>query len=285
MNSKTATLYIVATPIGNLGDMSARAVQILRTVKLILAEDTRHAGILLKEFDISTQCWSYHDHNEEKQLPSVIERLQAGCDIALISDAGTPLISDPGFTLVRAAQKEGITVSPVPGASALTAALSASGLPTDRFSFSGFLPSKAGPRQRLLGSLKSESQTLVMYESSHRIVASLDDLIEVMGPERYIVIGRELTKKFEQFYCGPAAEVRATICSADNHQKGEFVLMVAGQTEVNPEHTEVMRFLSLLTPEVSVKTASQLAAKWFGGKRNDYYDLAMSVSKQEVKSE
>ncbi len=285
MNSKTATLYIVATPIGNLGDMSARAIEILRSVELILAEDTRHAGILLREFDIATQCWSYHDHNEEKQLPSVIERLQNGSDIALISDAGTPLISDPGFTLVRAARRQGIMVSPIPGASALTTALSASGLPTDRFSFSGFLPAKAGPRQRLLASLKSESQTLVMYESSHRIIASLNDLVEVMGPDRYIVIGRELTKKFEQFYCGSAVTVRETICSADNHQKGEFVLMIAGQTDVSPEHTEVVRFLTLVNAEVSVKTASQLAAKWFGGKRNDYYDLAMSLRKGEVKSD
>ena len=285
MNSKTATLYIVATPIGNLGDMTSRAIDVLKAVDVILAEDTRHAAVLLREFGIQTRTWSFHDHNEDKQRDSVLERLEGGSDIALISDAGTPLISDPGFTLVREARRRGITVSPVPGACAVIAALSASGLPTDRFTFNGFLPSRAGPRRRVFSSLRQESQTLIMYESSHRIVACLDDLIHEMGAQRYIVVGREITKKFEQFYCGSAEEVRETIAGADNHQKGEFVLMIAGQTEVSAEQSEIRRFLTLLSSEVSVKTASQLAASWFGGKRNDYYQLAMTLREEEQGSD
>ncbi|MBX2867358.1 MAG: 16S rRNA (cytidine(1402)-2'-O)-methyltransferase [Acidiferrobacterales bacterium] len=281
MNSKTATLYIVATPIGNLGDMTTRAIEVLKAVDVILAEDTRHAATLLREFGIDTRTWSFHDHNEDKQRDAVLDRLEEGNDIALISDAGTPLISDPGFTLVREAQRRGLNVSPVPGACALIAALSASGLPTDRFSFNGFLPAKTGARRRVFSSLRQESQTLIMYESSHRIIACLDDLILEMGAERYVAVGRELTKKFEQFYCGSVEAVKETIASADNHQKGEFVLMIAGQTEISVEQAEVRRFLSLLSKEVSVKTASQLAAGWFGGKRNDYYQLAMRLREDE----
>ncbi len=217
-------LYIVSTPIGNLGDFTFRAVDTLKSVQLIAAEDTRKSGVLLKHYEISTPMLPYHDHNKEQATPGLLRKLESGDDIALITDAGTPLVSDPGFYLVRAAVHSQIEVIPIPGASAMLAALVAAGLPSDRFTFEGFLPRKKG-RQTRFKLLADDPRTIIIYESPHRVARTLRDIGEYMG-DRQIVIGRELTKKFEEFIRGSVSEVREHLDTRSI--KGEVVIMIGG---------------------------------------------------------
>lgn len=278
----TGTLYVVATPIGNRADITRRAQEVLAAVDRILAEDTRHSGALLAALGIATPLLSLHEHNEAAQTEAVVGRLLAGEDLALISDAGTPLISDPGFRLVRAARQAGIPVVPVPGASALIAALSAAGLPTDRFVFEGFLPAKAPARRARLQALAAETRTLVFYESSHRIRDCIDDLAAIFGPERHAVIARELTKAFEQIQGGPLTELRTWLVADPNRTRGEFVVLVQGaepppDADVPPE---AQRVLAILLRELPVKQAAALAAEISGARRNALYQWALGHAKR-----
>ena len=219
------TLYIVSTPIGNLADFTFRAVDTLKSVDLIAAEDSRVSGVLLKHYEIKTPMLAYHDHNKEQATPGLLRKLEKGDDLALISDAGTPLISDPGFYLVRAAIREGVQVVPIPGPSAMLAALVAAGLPSDRFTFEGFLPRKKG-RQTRMKILAEDPRTLILYESPHRISRTLRDIAEYMG-DRQVVIGREITKKFEEFIRGSVSEIREQLSSRSI--KGEVVILIGGK--------------------------------------------------------
>ncbi|MFO7992656.1 MAG: 16S rRNA (cytidine(1402)-2'-O)-methyltransferase [Marinobacter sp.] len=275
----SGTLYIVATPIGNLDDMSPRAAAILSRVAVIAAEDTRHSGRLLQHLGIRKQMMALHDHNERDKAGQILEKLAASQDVALISDAGTPLISDPGYVLVREARARGFRVTPVPGACALVTALSAAGLPTDRFLFEGFLPARQGARTTALERLARESATLVFYESPHRIVDTVRDIERVMGSDRELVLARELTKTFETFYAGAAKSV-ADILEADPHgSRGEFVVMVHGASdaEVAVGSVEVDRVLGLLLQELPVKKAAKLAAELTGRPKNELYQRALAL--------
>ena len=236
------TLYIVATPIGHRADLSIRAIEILQGVSCIYAEDTRHSLPLMQFHGIRTRLSALHEHNESQRAAAIIEHLKEVGSAALITDAGTPLISDPGFRLVSACHAAGVRVSPVPGACAVTAALSVSGLPTDRFLFVGFPPAKSGARQRWYARLASEPQTLVLYESPHRIVDSLSDLAESVGPDRQITVARELTKRFETLLRGSVSEVLQQVQADSNQQRGEFVLVVASAEFSNSAATSCVRF-------------------------------------------
>ncbi|MDF0752190.1 16S rRNA (cytidine(1402)-2'-O)-methyltransferase [Marinobacter sp. 71-i] len=279
LSEQGGTLYIVATPIGNLDDMSPRAAAILSRVAVIAAEDTRHSGRLLQHLGISKPMMALHEHNERDKAGQVLEKLAAGQDVALISDAGTPLISDPGFVLVREARARGYRVSPVPGACALISALSAAGLPTDRFLFEGFLPARQGARKTALERLARESATLVFYESPHRIVDTVRDIEQVMGAERELVLARELTKTFETFYAGHAAGVRENIEADPHGSRGEFVVMVHGASaeELSASSAEVDRVLVLLLAELPVKKAAKLAAELTGRSKNELYQRALEL--------
>ncbi|MFT5722551.1 MAG: 16S rRNA (cytidine1402-2'-O)-methyltransferase [Motiliproteus sp.] len=273
-------LYIVSTPIGNLGDISARALDILQSVQLIAAEDTRHSGRLLQHFCISTPMWALHDHNERAQADKIVQRLSEGENIALISDAGTPLISDPGYHLVRKVREAGFRVVPIPGACALVAALSASGLPTNRFAFEGFLPAKSQARLQRLEKLVADDRTLMFYESPHRVIASLEAMLEVFGADRYVVMARELTKTFETIK-GDTLGQLIDWMKADHHQqKGEFVILVQGAVEepdteaLSPEESRV---LNLLLEELSLKQAAALAAKICNSKKKKLYQAALAL--------
>jgi 16S rRNA (cytidine1402-2'-O)-methyltransferase len=263
---------VVATPIGNLGDMTPRAVEVLQRVDRIAAEDTRHSAGLLRHFSLTTPMLSLHEHNERQKVAALLQRLQAGENIALISDAGTPLISDPGYVLVREAQLAGVRVVPVPGASALVAALSASGLPTDRFSFEGFLPAKGGARRKVLEALRQESRTLAFYESPHRILESLADMAGVFGETREAVVARELTKTFETLRHDTLGNLLEWMRGDANQQKGEFVVLVHGAEDgeegIDPEPR---RIADILAQELPVKQAAALAAKISGEKKNALY--------------
>ncbi|MEP6634049.1 MAG: 16S rRNA (cytidine(1402)-2'-O)-methyltransferase, partial [Luteimonas sp.] len=227
-SSGAGTLYIVATPIGNLGDLSARALDTLRNVAAVCAEDTRHTRQLLAHYGVERPLIALHEHNEAEVAAKLVARLRNGDALALVSDAGTPLVSDPGFRLVRAAREAGIKVSPVPGASAVIAALSVAGLPSDRFVFEGFLPAKAAARRERLAQLAGETRTLVLYESSHRIEAALADLVAVFGAERKAVVARELTKLFETVLDGSLGALHARIAADADQRKGEFVMLIEG---------------------------------------------------------
>jgi 16S rRNA (cytidine1402-2'-O)-methyltransferase len=278
----TAVLYIVATPIGNFGDFSPRAVEVLRSVMLIAAEDTRHSAKLLQQFGITTRTVSCHDFSTGKQLRNLIARLESGESIALISDAGTPAISDPGYLLVKLARERGIRVSPVPGASALLAALSVAGLPTDRFVFAGFLPAKKAARRKALQAFKLEQSTQVFFESPHRIVACLRDIVEICGASRQLFIGREMTKLFETTMLDTAALCLSRIESNPDQQKGEFVLVLSGESQSSAEsqvEQEGLRVLACLLPEMSTRQAATLAAKISGASRNALYAAALRFSK------
>ena len=273
-------LYIVSTPIGNLGDISARAVQTLQSVQLIAAEDTRHSARLLQHFDIDTPMWALHDHNERAQADRIVQRLAEGENIALISDAGTPLISDPGFHLVRTVREAGFKVVPIPGACAVVAALSASGLPTDRFAFEGFLPAKQQARRQCLEALVDDSRTLVFYESPHRLLGSLQAIADAFGPERYLVLARELTKTFETFHGDRVGALIDWVRADPNQQKGEFVLLLQGADNTGQQDgldAEQLRVLSILLQELSVKQASALAAKICQGKKKAFYQAALAL--------
>ena len=271
------TLYVVATPIGNLADMVPRALDILKTVALVAAEDTRHSGRLLRHFGIDTRLVSYHDRGEVDQGETVLAALAEGRDVALISDAGTPLISDPGYRLVRAARAAGFAVSPVPGACAAVAALSAAGLPSDRFVFEGFLPARAGERQRRLEVLAHEPRTLIFYEAPHRILETLADIATVFGAERELVLGREISKAFETFLTGSAAELGARVAADANQRRGELVLMAAGAPERAPEGDDLDRVLTVLLEELPLKQAVGLAARITGAAKNQLYERALAL--------
>ncbi len=276
---KQGTLYVVATPIGNLGDISRRAIEILQKVELIAAEDTRHSKSLLMQYSIDTPMQACHEHNEQQLAPALIEKLLSGQDIALISDAGTPLMSDPGYRLVRAAQDAGIAVSPVPGACAAIAALSVSGLPTDRFLFVGFPPHKQSARQRFYEQLQRHAETLVFYESSHRIQDSLDDMCSVFGELREVVMARELTKTFETVRRSTLPELCDWVKSDHNQQKGEFVILLQGaQLQQDAQEVDLEQVLKPLLEELTVKQASHLAAKITGQKKNRVYKIALEMS-------
>lgn len=278
--SQPGILYVVATPIGNLEDISARALAVLREVAVVAAEDTRHSGILLSHFGIRAELISLHDHNEAERAPLLVARLQAGESVALISDAGTPLISDPGFELVRAARAAGIAVSPVPGASALIAALSVSGLPTDRFVFEGFLPAKQSARRERLEVLAAEPRTLVFYESVHRLQESLEDMATAFGPERPAVLARELTKLHEQVRDASLQALVEWAGSDPVAAKGEVVLMVAGAAAAESDalDAEVERVLKTLLKELPVKQAAALAAEITGLNKNPLYQRALELA-------
>ena len=266
------TLFIVATPIGNLGDLSPRALDTLRSVAAICAEDTRHTRQLLSHFGIDRPLVALHEHNEEAIAERVIERISSGDSLALVSDAGTPLVSDPGFRLVRAARAAGVRVSPVPGACAAIAALSVAGLPSDRFTFEGFLPAKSSARRERLGRLASETRTLVFYESSHRIAESLADMRSVFGDERPAVIARELTKLFETVLDGTLAELHAQVEADDNQRKGEFVVMVRGVVDdLEAQLVEGHRLYAKLSEHLPPSTAAKLAAEISGAPRKALY--------------
>ncbi|UTA48857.1 16S rRNA (cytidine(1402)-2'-O)-methyltransferase [Simiduia sp. 21SJ11W-1] len=266
-------LYVVATPIGNLGDMVPRAVETLQTVALIAAEDTRHSAKLLEHFHIKTPLVAYHDHSDSHRTAQLIARLQAGESVALISDAGTPLVSDPGYQLVAAARAAGVRVVPVPGACAVIAALSASGLASDRFSFEGFLPAKQVARSKRLAELAGDTQTLIFYEAPHRILATLEDLVAAFGPERQVVVARELTKTFETFLSGSACEVRDRVAGDSNQQRGEIVLLVAGAPKVQTVALDerAQQVMTLLAAELPPKKASALAEQITGVKKKQLY--------------
>lgn len=275
------TLYIVATPIGNLGDLSPRAEKVLSSVAMVAAEDTRHSGRLLQHLGVQKPMIALHEHNERERVERVLKELQAGKDLALISDAGTPLISDPGYIVVREARKLGIKVSPIPGPCALVTALSAAGLPTDRFLFAGFLPARRAGRKAVLESLKREQATLVFYESPHRILDTLADLVEVLGSGRELVLGRELTKTFETFYSGPAETVLAELESDPHGSRGEFVVIVRG-AEASAEAEsgaglDVDKLLTLLLAELPVKKAAKIVAELTGGSKNELYQRALRL--------
>ena len=277
-SNSAGTLYVVATPIGNLEDISARARRVLREVALIAAEDTRRSSRLLQHFGIATPLAACHEHNEREEGSRFLGRLQAGDDVALISDAGTPLISDPGYHLVRQARAAGIRVVPVPGACALIAALSAAGLPSDRFIFEGFLPAKAAARRARLELLKEESRTLIFYEAPHRILECLADLATVFGAERPALLGRELTKTFETLQGLPLEQLHAWVEADGNQQRGECVLVVAGWEAPQGEeavNAEALRVLDLLLGELPVKRAAALAAEITGVRKNLLYQLAL----------
>lgn len=273
------TLFIVATPIGNLDDLSRRAETVLAQVDLIAAEDTRHSGRLLQHLGINRPMWALHDHNERDRASALLDRIERGESVALISDAGTPLISDPGFVLVKEARRRGIRVTPVPGACAMVAALSAAGLPTDRFLFEGFLPAKAVARRKALGALARETATIVLYESPRRIQDLLVEVVEVLGGEREVVLARELTKTFETFYTGSSSEVLDQVRGDENAGKGEYVVMVAGAPS-DPEvgaSVDADQVLALLLPELPVKKAAKIAAELTGRSRNDLYQRALEL--------
>ena len=278
MNSENSALYVVATPIGNLGDMSQRAVEVLQQVALIAAEDTRHSARLLQHYAVTTPCVALHEHNEREQSSRLLQRLANGESVALIADAGTPLLSDPGFHLVQQARLQGVRVVPVPGPSALVAALSVSGLPTDCFKFLGFLPAKTAARRQRLEALVTEPCTLVFYESPHRILDSLADMGAVLGATRPAVLARELTKTFETVRGGSLAELLGFVAADANQQKGEMVLLVAGAPAVESAvDAEAERILGILLEELPVKQAAALAARITGGKKNQLYQRALAM--------
>ena len=267
-----ATLHVVATPIGNLGDLSPRAQQVLREVAAVCAEDTRRSGQLLAHFGIGTPLLALHEHNEQQLAERLVARLLAGESLALVSDAGTPLVSDPGYRLVRAARAAGVKVSPVPGPSALVAALSVAGLPSDRFTFEGFLPAKASARRERLAALAGEPRTLVFYESSHRIEESLADLRAAFGDDRPAVLARELTKLFETVLDGTLADLHARVAADADQRKGEFVLVVQGVGEdADAKLAEGRRVHAVLARQLPPSTAAKLAAEITGAPRKALY--------------
>ncbi|MCG9492421.1 16S rRNA (cytidine(1402)-2'-O)-methyltransferase [Acinetobacter pittii] len=275
----SAQLFVVATPIGHLDDMTFRAIDILKSVSIVAAEDTRQSAQLFKHYNISTQLTACHDHNESNKIEQLVQRLLAGDNIALISDAGTPLISDPGFKLVRAAQEHGIRVVPVPGACAAIAALSAVGLPSDRFSFEGFLPSKASQRISQLEKLKNETQTLIFYEAPHRILECVKNMAEVFGENRPVGFAREITKTFETIKKMTLKDLISFIENDHNQEKGEIVLVVGGAPEkTDLEQEKLDELLKRLLQDLSVKAASQLAADLTGIKKKVVYQRALELT-------
>jgi 16S rRNA (cytidine1402-2'-O)-methyltransferase len=275
---ETGTLYIVATPIGNLEDMTARAVRILAEVDLIAAEDTRHSQKLLQHYDISTRLISLHDHNESQRATQLIEKLQLGQNIALISDAGTPLISDPGYSLVSQCRAANVKVVPLPGPCAAITALCAAGLATDKFIFEGFLPVKQVAKQQALQRLLTQTSTCIFYESPRRVLDTVKLIVTELGAERDMVLAKELTKTFETFYSGTAQACVTWLEADTNHQRGEFVLMIAGQKQDQTEvSADALQLLKLLIKELPLKKAAAITAEQFGLKKNQLYQLGLEL--------
>jgi 16S rRNA (cytidine1402-2'-O)-methyltransferase len=279
-NEAPGRLYVVATPIGNLGDLSPRAREILASCQLIAAEDTRHSGALLKHFGINTPLLSLHDHNEAARTPEILSRLHAGAAVALVSDAGTPAISDPGFELVRAVANAGIEVIAVPGPCALVAALSIGALPTDRFCFEGFLPAKSAARRARLQVLLTESRTMVFYESPHRLEEMLKDCVLVFGAERPACIVRELTKLHETSYRGSLREIAEKSRVDSDMSRGEIVLLIGGHITSEPvdeQQASLDRVLKVLLKQLPLKQAAELAAQITGARDNEAYRRALAI--------
>jgi 16S rRNA (cytidine1402-2'-O)-methyltransferase len=270
-------LYVVATPIGNLQDMTPRAVEILQRVELIAAEDTRHSARLMAHCGIDTRLVSVHEHNERQRIETIVHQLQSGASVALISDAGTPLISDPGYVVVKGVREAGYKVVPVPGCVAFVAALSAAGLPTDRFAFEGFLPHKSSGRKQQLKSLIAESRTLIFYESPHRILASLKDMQDVFGDDRVVAIARELTKTFETIHVDKLGDLIAWMEADSNQQRGEFVVLVHGIESKGEAvlDAKALEVLDILLAELPASQAASLAAKITGLKKKILYQAAL----------
>lgn len=272
------TLYIVATPIGNLDDITLRAIDTLKRVDLIAAEDTRHSGLLLQHLGIKARLYSLHDHNEQEKAHVLIEKLQAGISIALISDAGTPLINDPGYHLVKACRENGIKVVPIPGACAAIAALSVAGLPSDKFIYEGFLPAKSKARQDSLASLITEPRTMIFYESTHRLLETLKDMQTIFGANKQIVLAKELTKTWETIVSFPVNELIDWLNQDVSRQKGEFVLIVAGYTESNKDiDPKAINTLKLLQKELPLKKAAAITAEIYGLKKNQLYQIGLNL--------
>lgn len=272
---QTGTLYIVATPIGNLNDITLRALNTLKAVDIIAAEDTRHSSKLLKNFEINKPLFALHDFNEANKAQALINKLQQGKNIALISDAGTPLISDPGYKLVRLVKDANITVTPIPGPCAAIAALSAAGLPTDKFIFEGFLPVKTTAQKARLEELKTETRTLIFYEAPHRLLNTLKNIKAIFGAERVAVLAKELTKTFETIYSAEITEIITWLEAEPARQKGEFVLLIHGanpkpNNDIDPE---TLRILQILRTELPNKQAAVLTARITGISKNKLYDI------------
>lgn len=273
LKNAAGSLYIVATPIGNLEDLSQRALDTLRNVDIIAAEDTRHSKHLLAYYNISRPLVSCHDHNEDKKADSFIEKIRKGLNIALISDAGTPLISDPGYRLVKAAHEQGVSVVPIPGACAAVAALSAAGLPSDKFSFEGFLPAKSSARIHQLQQLAFEERTMIFYEAPHRVLACLDNMLETFGAERQVALARELTKKFETIRLGTLSSLVEWSSGDSDQQRGEMVIIVSGFEKQNKNElsAEEKRIMRVLLEELPLSQAAAIGSKLLGmGKKNLY---------------
>lgn len=285
MAKTPATLWIVATPIGNLEDLSPRARRILGEVDLVVCEDTRHSGRLLAAFGLKARLASLHEHNEERETPGLIARLEAGESIALISDAGTPLLSDPGFRLVRAAAAAGITVSPVPGPSAVLAALSVAGLPTDRFVFEGFLPARATARRARLDALAAESRTLVFFEAGNRVADLLRDAAAAFGGARAAVVARELTKLHESLYRGPLGALAEQLAVDPDASRGETVVLIAGSpaaAAAEGDEQALAQLLPALLEELPPSRAVRIAAKLTGVPRRRAYELALKLGAEDA---
>ena len=282
MSNSSGIIYIVATPIGNLQDLSPRAVEVLREVDVIWAEDTRHTRKLLNHYGIDTHAKALHDHNEKQISGHVCDRVENGETCALVSDAGTPLISDPGFVLVREAHARGIRVSPIPGASAAIAALSASGLPSDRFVFEGFLPAKSAARKEKLKTLSDEPGTMLFYESPRRVGETVDDMCEIFGEKRKVVIARELTKLYETIRQMSLMELKQFLIGDENQSRGEFVLLVEGSHQPPGEEVvlDINKLLQQLVEELPVKQAATIAAKLTGKKKNALYEQLLQLKEK-----
>jgi 16S rRNA (cytidine1402-2'-O)-methyltransferase len=273
----SGTLFVVATPIGNLEDLSPRARQTLAEVDLVAAEDTRHTGRLLSHLGVKTPQFALHEHNEARAAQSLIEQLMDGKSVALVSDAGTPLVSDPGYRLVRAAHANGIAVSPLPGPSAVTAALSVSGLPTDRFGFEGFPPAKTAARRKWLQARAADGRTLLFFEAVHRIVATLADMVDVFGADREAFLGRELTKLHEQCRRATLGELLDEVSNGTIISRGEFVIAVHGAEDNAPSSIDADRLLRELAETLPPKKAAAIAARVTGEKRNALYQRLLDI--------
>ena len=279
MTDLTGILYIVATPIGNLQDITQRALDTFAQVDLIAAEDTRHSGLLLSHYGIKKPFFTLHDHNEQEKAHILVEKLKQGSNIALISDAGTPLISDPGFHLVRQCREAGIRVVPLPGACAAITALCASGIASDRFCFEGFLPAKSKARKDKLENIVEEDRTLIFYESTHRILDTLEDMQLVLGEERYIVLAREITKTWETITGNTIKNLREWLLDDPNRTKGEMVLIVEGKPksdnndEISPQ---AVKALELIAEELPLKKAAAIVAELYGYKKNALYQFGLA---------
>lgn len=272
----SGTLYVVATPIGNLGDISQRAIEVLNSVDLIAAEDTRHSSRLCQHFSIGTRLKAYHDYSDQAHSEAMISQLLQGQDIALISDAGTPLISDPGYRLVKLAREAGIKVVPIPGACAMAAALSVAGLPSNRFCFEGFLPAKSGQRLNALQALLKEERTMIFYEAPHRIADSLAAMVEVFGAQRELVLARELTKTFETVLAGTAQEVLSQVEADHNQRKGEMVVLLKGfESSEEQLDSKVEHIMRCLLAQLPVKQAAHIAAEITGLRKKELYQWAL----------